>query len=142
VIQTHLFPRTQIDITLHIVQVDGGLLSACINATTLALVHAGIPMVDMITACTVGYLDSNCILDLNHQEENAGAPELTLVLVPKTSDILSVTMGSNATRVNTKLMEELLRQANIGCQKISKILQSSAREYIGASMKEMSISGT
>ena len=36
-----LFPRSQIDIFLRVVQSDGGLLPACINAANLALMDAG-----------------------------------------------------------------------------------------------------
>ncbi len=40
-VQLHLFPRSQIDIYLQVLQSDGGMLAACINAATLALIDAG-----------------------------------------------------------------------------------------------------
>jgi len=33
-----------------------GTRSACINAATLALADAGIPMRDLVTSCSAGYL--------------------------------------------------------------------------------------
>ena len=44
VILCSLFPRSQISIFVNIVQTDGGSLTAALNATTLALMDAGIPM--------------------------------------------------------------------------------------------------
>ena len=49
VIHTHLYPRSQVDIVLYVEQQDGGVLPAMINACTLALMDAGIPMSDYVT---------------------------------------------------------------------------------------------
>ena len=54
VIDRSLHPRSLIDIHLQILQLDGGLLHAAINATTLALIDAGIAMTDYVAACSVG----------------------------------------------------------------------------------------
>lgn len=50
-------PRTQIDIYLHVIQSDGGVLPVCINAASLALVEAGVAMSDLVVGCSAGYLD-------------------------------------------------------------------------------------
>src|ERR1700734_3049735 len=54
VILTSIYPRSQIDIFVQVLQQDGGLLQACINCTTLALINAGIPMIDFVCAVTGG----------------------------------------------------------------------------------------
>ncbi|KVH97290.1 Exoribonuclease, phosphorolytic domain 1 [Cynara cardunculus var. scolymus] len=103
-ILTHLMPRSQIDIFVQVLQADGGkrkilishskhlicyasqLLftffsgtrSACINAATLALADAGIPMRDLVTSCSSGYLNSTPLLDLNYVEDSAGGPDVTM----------------------------------------------------------------
>jgi exosome complex component RRP41 len=82
---TKLYPHSTITITLHVLSQDGSLLAACLNAATLALVDAGIPMSDYIAACTVGSTasyasndeDADPLLDLNGLEE-AEVPFLTL----------------------------------------------------------------
>ena len=38
----------------------------------------GVPLRDMIAACTVGYLESTPLLDLNHLEEAGDGATLTL----------------------------------------------------------------
>jgi len=54
VVQVHLYPRTQIDVSITLLQADGGVRPACINATTLALIDAGIAMEDYVCACGAG----------------------------------------------------------------------------------------
>jgi hypothetical protein len=39
-----------------------GLNAACINAATLALVDAGVPMLDVVCACTAGILDKTPVI--------------------------------------------------------------------------------
>jgi exosome complex component RRP41 len=51
-----LYPRTQIDIHLHVMEADGGVLCACINAACLALVDAGVAMKDLVVACSAGFI--------------------------------------------------------------------------------------
>ena len=43
-IKTELYPRSQIDIFVEVLQADGGNYCACVNAATLALIDAGIPL--------------------------------------------------------------------------------------------------
>lgn len=41
---------------------SAGTRSACINAATLALADAGVPMRDIVTSCSAGYLNSTPLL--------------------------------------------------------------------------------
>ena len=56
------FPRSQIDICVQVLQSDGSALSIAINAVTLALIDAGIPMMDFVCACSVGIIDTQPII--------------------------------------------------------------------------------
>ncbi|THH28667.1 hypothetical protein EUX98_g5514 [Antrodiella citrinella] len=91
VIQTALYPRSEISIFVHILQQDGGLLPASINATTLALITAGIPLTDYVTAITCGVYSTNPLLDLNTIEEN-DIPHLTVASLPRTGKVTLVAM--------------------------------------------------
>ena len=62
VILTNLFPRSQINISVQILQADGGNLCTAINVACLALLDAGIPMKDMVVACSAGFLDKTPLL--------------------------------------------------------------------------------
>eukprot|EP00961_Rhodomonas_salina_P174425 2352269-Rhodomonas_salina.1 len=47
----NLFPRAQIDITVEVLQADGPFRAQAINAVTLALIDAGLPIQDFLVAC-------------------------------------------------------------------------------------------
>merc|ERR1711971_835610 len=84
VILTELYPKTQIDIFVEVLQSDGGNYCASVNASTLALIDAGIPLKDYVTACTAGYIHDRVLIDVNNQESSiGGGSELTLAMLPK-----------------------------------------------------------
>merc|ERR1712187_1068765 len=59
-------------------QSEGGGIAAAINAATLALADAGIPMRDLVVACSAGMLGRKPALDLNREEEMAGGAQILL----------------------------------------------------------------
>jgi exosome complex component RRP41 len=126
VIITSVFPRSEINISVQIIQSDGsafiillfnfllGMRSCAINAISLALSDAGIPMNDLICSCEAGYLDNSpligiprsffhFILDLNFTEECGGGPEVPIALFPRTKNVSLLQMDS-------RLSIDLLRQ--------------------------------
>lgn len=74
---THLYPRSSILISLTVLSLDGGLLAASLNAASLALVDAGVPMPSILASITTGVIIPTStelsrpepILDLNTAEE-------------------------------------------------------------------------
>lgn len=48
------YPRSQIRLFVQILQADGSGMAAAMNAATLALADAGIPMRDLVVACSAG----------------------------------------------------------------------------------------
>lgn len=53
IILLSLHPRKRIKIVCHIINDDGSTLAACINATMIALIDAGIECRDIVTACEI-----------------------------------------------------------------------------------------
>ena len=107
VVQTSIYPRSQIDIFIQVLQQDGGLLQACINATTLALANAGIPLFDFVCAVTGGVHLTSPVLDLTTLEEN-DIPHVTIAMMPRTDKVTLVTME---TRLHSDRFEEIFRLA-------------------------------
>lgn len=105
VIHTSSFPRSEIEISIQLLQIDGGILHTAINATTLALIDAGIPMTDFVCSCSAGVFNDESILDLNHIEENAEVPTLTVALMPKTNKVVLVGLES---RIHMEHLDNVL----------------------------------
>jgi len=107
VVQTSLYPRSQIDVFVHVLQQDGGVLQAAINATTVALVNAGVPLADYVCAVTGGVHAAAPMLDLTALEE-ADLPHVTVASMPRTGHLTLVSME---TRLHVDRFEEILRLA-------------------------------
>ncbi|KAL1919349.1 uncharacterized protein VTP21DRAFT_2042 [Calcarisporiella thermophila] len=135
VVMTTLFPRSQIDIYLQILQHDGGTLQACINAATVALIDAGIPMIDYVCACTGGCLEKQPVLDLNHIEESSESPELTIGVLPRSGKVTLVQMES---RLHMESFESVMNLAIEGCQQIHSTIDDIARANTRQLLKKMS----
>ncbi|KIM50906.1 hypothetical protein SCLCIDRAFT_742711 [Scleroderma citrinum Foug A] len=107
VVQTHLYPRSQVDIFIQVIQQDGGLLSACINGSTLALAAAGIPMFDFLCSVSGGVHSTSPLLDLTTLEEN-DVPHVTVAVMPRSERVALVTME---TRLHVERFEEIFKLA-------------------------------
>ena len=121
--QTALYPRSQIDIYVHVLQQDGGLLQASINATTLALVGAGIPLLDLVCAVTGGVHSTSPMLDLTTLEEN-DIPHLTVAVMPKTGNVTLVTME---TRLHVDRFGDIFKLACEAAQVIHKEMKRAVQ---------------
>lgn len=133
VIQTSLYPRSQIDIFVQVVQQDGGLLQACINATTVALMSAGVPMTDFICAVSGGVHSTSPLLDLTLLEEN-DVPNLTVAVMPKTKKISLVTME---TRLHVDRFEEVFRLATEAGEVIHREMKAAVLRWSKGLIKSM-----
>ncbi|GMH01255.1 hypothetical protein Nepgr_003094 [Nepenthes gracilis] len=126
-IMTHLMPRSQIDIFVQVLQADGGTRSACINAATLALANAGIPMCDLVTSCSAGYLNSTPLLDLNYVEDSAGGPDVTVGFLPKVDKVTLLQMDS---KLPMDMFENVMQLAIEGCKAIASYIREVLLENI------------
>lgn len=128
VILTNLFPNSQIDIFLEVLQSDGSNMSACINAATLALIHAGIPIKDFVVSCSATLIDDNTLVDVSHFEESSSnLPVLTLSMLPKSRQIVSM---ESTGRVPLDLIEKIIDSAVSGCEEIHQICKTIVLNYI------------
>ncbi|OEL28831.1 Exosome complex component RRP41-like protein [Dichanthelium oligosanthes] len=123
-ILTDLMPRSQIDIFVQVLQADGGTRSACINAATLALANAGIPMRDIVTSCSAGYLCSTPLLDLNYLEDSAGGPDVTVGILAKMDKVTLLQMDA---KLPMDTFENVMGLAIEGCKAIATYIRESRK---------------
>jgi len=87
-IHTSIYPRSQIDIYLQVLQSDGSEYAASVNVATLALIDAGIPMKDYVVACSSSIARNTSIIDVNNVEESVGTALLSAAILPKLKRIV------------------------------------------------------
>ncbi len=88
VILTNQFPKTQIDISIEILQSDGGTRIAGITAAAVALADAGIPMKDLVQGVSVGKVDGQLVVDVDKIEDNLGTSDIPVIVSLRTNEIL------------------------------------------------------
>ena len=138
---THLYPRSTITITLHVLTLDGALLAACLNAASLALVDAGVPMPSILTAITSGSISAaddssgkpEPILDLNNSEEQE-LPFLTIATVagqPVGEDKVSVLMMETKVQIGggSNKLESMLATGVDGCKQLRSRMEDVVRKH-------------
>jgi len=126
VVITNLFPHSQIDIFIQVLQSDGGAVAAAINATTLAMIDAGLPMRDFVAACSACFISGTPLLDPNYVETTTLAPELLVAIEPKSQLVVSMEMEG---KLPLEMYERVAKLAIDGCNLIYRVLTSEVREY-------------
>ncbi|KAI2641011.1 ribosomal protein S5 domain 2-like protein [Xylaria nigripes] len=142
-LHVYLYPRSTISISLHVLSQDGSLLAALINAATLALVDAGVPMTDYLVACTAGSTSAHAagdeeadpIIDLNAQEEQE-LPFLTIATLGATDKISVLVCES---RVQISRLEGMMASGADGCRGMREFLDQVVREKGRKMVKEGAI---
>ncbi|KAK9450162.1 ribosomal protein S5 domain 2-type protein [Limtongia smithiae] len=120
-----LHPKSRIEIALHVLAQDGGVLQACVNAASLALVDAGVPMYDYVCACTAGVYDKEILLDLNRLEEG-DMPFMTLATIGKSSNISLMQLES---KVQFDRLESIMAGALAGCHHVRDHMDRQVRKH-------------
>mmetsp|Transcript_32096 Transcript_32096/g.80767 ORF Transcript_32096/g.80767 Transcript_32096/m.80767 type:complete len:248 (+) Transcript_32096:36-779(+) len=123
---TSVYPRSQIDIVVDIVQSDGGLKAACLNAITLALIDAGLPMKDFMVACTAGCIDGHVVVDTNYIEDSARGPELLVAYLPNQDKVVTCQLEPKLT-IDT--LGPVMDCALAGCKEVYKQLHATVLEH-------------
>ena len=90
-VQIEEFQGTVVDVHITILQANASTRCAGINAASLALAHAGVPMNDLIASVSVGKLDKQLVVDVSKEEEDykegEGATDIAMSFKASSGDI-------------------------------------------------------
>ncbi|MFH0971490.1 MAG: exosome complex exonuclease Rrp41 [Candidatus Micrarchaeota archaeon] len=96
------FPKTQIDISIDILQSDGGTRIAGITAAAVALADAGIPMRDLVQGVSVGKVDGELVVDVDKIEDNFGDSDIPIVVSLRSMEILLFQLDGMLTKAEVE----------------------------------------
>jgi exosome complex component RRP41 len=119
------FPKATIDVFVEILQADGSTRVTAINAASLALASAGIPMKDLVAACSVGKIDDTLIVDLNGKEDNNSESDVAFAILPSKEKVSLLQMDGNLTQEE---LSKLIKLATDSCKKIYEIQKKVLKE--------------
>ena len=70
VLKLDAFPNSVIDVYIFIIEADASTRCAAINAASMALAHAGIPMTELVSSVSIGKIGDSIVADLTKEEED------------------------------------------------------------------------
>lgn len=125
------FPNTVIDVQIYIIQADAGTRTAGINAASLALAHAGIPMKNLVCSVAVGKQDKAMIVDLSKEEEDfeegEGATDFAIAKIAGTSEFSLLQLDG---KIQPEVVKEVLKLANKACDQIYEVQKKALKELV------------
>ncbi len=109
------YPKSTVDGFIEIIEADGSTRVTGINALTLALASSGIPMRDLVTACSVGKINGTLIVDLNGIEDNNSEADVAVAMMPTKNLVTLLQMDGVLTKAEVM---KLVKMAKETCEKV------------------------
>ena len=119
------FPRTAVDVFIEILQADGGSRCAALDAASVALADAGIPMRDMVCACAAGKVADTVVLDVNNEEDQAGQADMPVGYMPNLDKVTLIQLDGVLTPEEYK---KCVATAIDGCKQVYEIQKKALTE--------------
>jgi exosome complex component RRP41 len=107
------FPRTTIDVYIVITQANAGTRTAGINAASLALADAGVPMRDLVASVAAGKIKNEYLLDLTGEEEEETECDLPIAYMPRQKKFTLLQMDGDVSKEDVK---HIISLAVKGCE--------------------------
>lgn len=130
-VQIEEFQGTVVDVHIMILQANASTRCAGINAASLALAHAGVPMTDLITSVSVGKIDDQIVVDVIKEEEDyedgEGATDIAMSFKASSGDLTHLQLDG---QIRSKELKEAIEAGKKACKKIYEI-QKKVLKQVG-----------
>ena len=119
-----------IDVFINVLQANASTRCAGINAASMALAHAGIPMKDLVSSVSIGKLDKQLVVDLNKEEEDfkegEGSTDIPVTFTNK-GKITHIQLDG---KIKTKELKEVINLARDSCKKIYEVQKQALKDSL------------
>ncbi len=124
------YPNMVVDVHINILQANASTRCAGINAATLALAHAGIPMRDIVSSVSIGKMDKQLVVDLNKDEEDweegEGSTDIPITMTPD-GEITHIQLDG---RITSKELKEVIELAGKKTKEIYEVQKKALKDSI------------
>ena len=125
------FPNTVVDVQIYILQADASTRVAGINAASMALAHAGIPMKNLVCAVAIGKLDKELVVDVDKNEEDFDEGEAaTDFPIAKLANTDKYTLLQMDVNIQPHIVPKEIALADKACEKIYEIQKKALKEVL------------
>ncbi len=130
VLMLEKYPNTVIDVFINIIQADSGTRCAGINAASMALAHAGIPMKNLVSSISVGKIDKQLVVDVTKAEEDWEEGEGATDIPVSMSSDGKITHLQLDGKIGKEQLVEAVEMAKEACEKVHEIQKKALKEAI------------
>jgi len=126
------FPNSVIDVFIDIIQANASTRVAGINAASMALASAGIPMNELVTAVSLGKVGGKLVVDVSKEEEDYGekgvkmATDIPIAYLPSSDKITLLQLDGKVTR---KELADVLVLGKKACSRIRDVQAKALKDY-------------
>jgi len=129
VLDLKAFPNTVVDVQVYILQADAGTRTAGINAASMALAHAGLPMKNLVCSLAMGKLDETLVIDVDKYEEDfEGGEGPTDFPIAKIAGTNKYTLMQLDGKIPPESFKEILEMGDKACEEIYEIQKKALKE--------------
>jgi len=125
------FPNQVVDVQINILQADAGTRTAGINAASMALAHAGIPMKDLVCSVAVGKIDKTIISDLDKVEEDfeegEGATDFAVAKLANSDEFTLLQMDG---KLQPDLVKDAIKLSTENFKEIFEAQKKALKEVV------------
>jgi len=125
------YPNTVVDVHIMIPQADASTRCAGINAASLALAHAGLPMKDLICSVSIGKMDKQLVVDVTKKEEDyeegEGATDVAVSYLANSGKLTHIQLDGN---ISSKELKEATELGKKAAEEIYKIQEKALKEVM------------
>ena len=130
-LKLNLLTKSVVDVHIEILQDDGGLMSACVVCSSLALADAGLEMFDLVASCSLGGDNDRLVLNPTKEEADAFAKSdstsMTMCLMGSLGEATHFDYSGLLSEEGLAKAEELCRN---GCLAMHGLMRSSLKAKI------------
>ncbi len=128
-LQIENFQNTVVDVHIIVLQANASTRCAGINAASLALAHAGIPMTELTSSISIGKVDDKIVTDLIKEEEDykegEGSTDIPMAFLSKSGKISLLQLDG---KINSKKMKEAIEAGKKACEKVYELQKKTLKE--------------
>lgn len=126
------YPNTVIDIFIEIIQADASTRCAGINAASMALAHAGVPMLDLVGSVSIGKLGDSIVADVTKEEEDyeesgkKSATDIATAFLLRSGQLSLLQLDG---KIKSDELKKAINMAQEVCKKIYEVQKKALKEF-------------
>lgn len=132
VVQLKQFPQNTVDVYCQIIEANASTRTAAINAASLALAHAGLPMLDLVCSVSVGKIGGKIVVDLTKEEEDyeekgiKDATDIPISYIPRLDKFSMLQLDGE---ISKEELIKALEAAKKVCKQIYDVQVKALKEF-------------